>query len=266
MMSQTVMSQTLSSRNGDLRLVKRFLGCAIALVALCLAPTTIWAQGSELRPVVKPDAKASTDDAAQDPADDEKVDPLDAELDRLETGGLGGGDEITRLAGEIRDNMKKIEELLNQKQTGSATQGAQSRTIEQIDELIVLVEKACSSSSSSSGQSQSSEQQEKDQKRGQKQQQISKSERQGGEKEQQKPQSSQKPEDSNSQTRNDRTSEGQLPPEELGDLEERQGRGRWGRLPHTEIEKMYDNGRRKLPEKYRILLEDYFRRLPTDGQ
>ncbi len=25
---------------------------------------------------------------------------------------------------------------------------------------------------------------------------------------------------------------------------------------------MYDSGRRQLPEKYRILLEEYFRRLP----
>ena len=47
---------------------------------------------------------------------------------------------------------------------------------------------------------------------------------------------------------------------DVGELRDREGRGRWGRLPKTEIEKMYDNGRRKLPEKYRILLEDYFRR------
>ena len=29
---------------------------------------------------------------------------------------------------------------------------------------------------------------------------------------------------------------------------------------------MYDNGKRQLPEKYRILLEDYFRKLPERSQ
>ena len=47
-----------------------------------------------------------------------------------------------------------------------------------------------------------------------------------------------------------------------GDLEERKGSGKWGRLPKRAIEQMYDNGRRTLPEKYRLVLEEYFRRLP----
>ena len=74
--------------------------------------------------------------------------------------------------------------------------------------------------------------------------------------------SDQKPEGAE-QVPNDRTTEGELPPSlSEGDLRDQQGRGRWGRLPKTVIQRMYDNGRRKLPEKYRILLEDYFRKLP----
>lgn len=56
-----------------------------------------------------------------------------------------------------------------------------------------------------------------------------------------------------------------MPEAKNGDLRDQQGRGRWGRLPKTVIQRMYDNGRRKLPEKYRILLEDYFRKLPENS-
>lgn len=73
-----------------------------------------------------------------------------------------------------------------------------------------------------------------------------------------------KPENSQ-EVANNRTSEGDLPPEEEGQLKNRKGSGRWGRLPKTVIQKMYDNGRRKLPEKYRVLLEDYFRKLPESN-
>jgi len=73
-----------------------------------------------------------------------------------------------------------------------------------------------------------------------------------------------KPENSQ-EVANNRTTEGDLPPEEQGQLKDRKGSGRWGRLPKTVIQKMYDNGRRKLPEKYRVLLEDYFRKLPESN-
>ena len=73
-----------------------------------------------------------------------------------------------------------------------------------------------------------------------------------------------KPENSQ-EVANNRTAEGELPPEEQGQLKDRKGSGRWGRLPKTVIQKMYDNGRRKLPEKYRVLLEDYFRKLPESN-
>lgn len=56
------------------------------------------------------------------------------------------------------------------------------------------------------------------------------------------------------------------PPEDEGALIDRQGRGRWGRLPAAEIERMYDNWRRTLPEKYRVILEEYFRRLPVGDE
>ena len=219
-------------------------------------------------PEKKDDAQKPTDDKKPAPKP-EKIDPLDVELDRLDGQGLGGGmDEITKLTREISENMKAIEKLLDKKDTGEQTQSTQSATIEQIEKLIVLVEAASSSSSGggggSSGKPQSSSGQEKDQQRSQKNRSMSQEQKQeeGGK----KPQSSgSEPEDSPQPTKNNQTSEGELPPEDEGELNDKaDGRGRWGRLPRTEIEKMYDNGRRQLPEKYRILLEEYFRRLPTE--
>ncbi len=66
-------------------------------------------------------------------------------------------------------------------------------------------------------------------------------------------------------SKHDQSSEGENPKVEVGALKGKKGQGRWGRLPRTDIEKMYENGRRKLPEKYRILLEEYFRRLPASN-
>ncbi|MBT6783469.1 MAG: hypothetical protein HOA95_01495 [Planctomycetes bacterium] len=74
------------------------------------------------------------------------------------------------------------------------------------------------------------------------------------------------PQQSEEQLRNDRTTLGDVPPDAQGDLRDQRGAGRWGRLPKTVIQRMYDNGKRQLPEKYRILLEDYFRKLPERSQ
>lgn len=66
---------------------------------------------------------------------------------------------------------------------------------------------------------------------------------------------------------NNRTEEGEMPESEAGSLGSRKGKGRWGRLPGKVVEKYYDNGARQLPERYRLLLEEYFRRLPlTEGK
>lgn len=61
---------------------------------------------------------------------------------------------------------------------------------------------------------------------------------------------------------NNQTQEGVMPPSETGQLTNREGKGRWGRLPGKVVEQVYDNGKRQLPERYRLLLEEYFRRLP----
>lgn len=68
------------------------------------------------------------------------------------------------------------------------------------------------------------------------------------------------------QVPNDKTSEGQMPLDEVGQLKDRDGKGRWGRLPGKVVEQYYDNGKRQLPERYRLLLEEYFRRLPVSGE
>ena len=250
---------------------------AVALaMALCgifsLGATDVFAQSGvdkiERPKEEKPEEKKPEDEKPK--PEPEEIDPLDAELDALDGSGLGaegGLDEITRLTKEISENMKTIEKLLDSKNTGEQTQSSQSQTIEQIDKLIELVEAASQSSGGGgggSGKPQSSSSQEQDQKRGQKNRGMSQEQKQeqGGK----KPQSSgSKPEDSPEPTKNDQTSEGDMPPDDDGDLKDgADGRGRWGRLPRTDIEKMYDSGNRKLPEKYRILLEEYYRRLPVE--
>lgn len=68
------------------------------------------------------------------------------------------------------------------------------------------------------------------------------------------------------ETRHDQVGEGPLPQGEEGDLKSRSGQGRWGFLPKTVIEQVYENGKRQLPARYRVLLEEYFRRLPKRVQ
>ncbi|MGE3163445.1 MAG: hypothetical protein AB7O52_00915 [Planctomycetota bacterium] len=74
------------------------------------------------------------------------------------------------------------------------------------------------------------------------------------------------PSDEPQQVPNDKTAEGRPPQDEAGRLNQRDGKGRWGRLPGKVVEQVYDNGTRQLPERYRLLLEEYFRRLPGSGQ
>ncbi|MFN0059709.1 MAG: hypothetical protein ACKVX7_14725 [Planctomycetota bacterium] len=62
---------------------------------------------------------------------------------------------------------------------------------------------------------------------------------------------------------NNESARAENPKNEIGELRARSGQGRWGRLPPSVVEQMYDNGRRKLPMKYQVLLEEYFRRLPA---
>ncbi|MEM7262687.1 MAG: hypothetical protein AAF488_11910 [Planctomycetota bacterium] len=100
---------------------------------------------------------------------------------------------------------------------------------------------------------------------GQKQRQMS--ERQKREQQKREEQMAQKePKDKPGPTRHDQQSDGKNPEVEVGSLEAKKGQGRWGRLPRTDVESMYESGKRKLPEKYRILLEEYFRRLPTSSK
>ena len=202
-------------------------------------------------------------------------DPLDAELEALGAEELGAMDQITALTRDIADNMKQIEELLDRKDTGASTQAIQTRTVEQIDELIELIEQSSSSSGGGGeggGQQRGSSTQEQDQRRGGKNRQVGGAQQQREqqrrleelERQRREEEGRNEPQDSPGDTRNDGTRDLEMPPEDEGSPDgAADERGRWGRLPRTEIEKMYDKGRRQLPDKYRILLEEYFRRLPT---
>ena len=235
-------------------------------VGVFLLAGTTFVPAQEATPV-KPDA-ADAKEAEEKEKEAEKINPLDG----LQPLSGGGGDPIEQLIDEMSSNMKTIEELLNQGQTGASTQDVQTKTIETIDQLIKEVEKRCSSCSSSSGSgskqaSQSQGKQPKDQKRSNAQRKLEERTKQEQLSQQQK-QQQQKGEPRNPENSpNNQTREGQLPPDKAGKLTGRQGQGRWGRLPGKVVEQMYDNGKRKLPERYRVLLEEYFRRLPlSEGQ
>ncbi|MGE3163444.1 MAG: hypothetical protein AB7O52_00910 [Planctomycetota bacterium] len=62
-------------------------------------------------------------------------------LEGLGQGGAGGNDPIIELLDDIGKNMKSIEELLNQPNTGSSTQGLQGKTLDQIEKLIEEIQK-----------------------------------------------------------------------------------------------------------------------------
>lgn len=239
------------------------------ILAVCLLGSSA-TQVAFAQEVEQPEATGDnkTDEGAEEA--EKELDPLDG-LSKL-TG--GAADPIDKLIDEMSENMKAIEELLNRGETGASTQAAQAKSIETIDRLIEEVEKRCSScsSSSSSGkpsQSKPSQGQSKDQKRSQSQRQLEEQAKQQQKQQANQPKQQQQqgePRDPQ-KSPNNQTREGQLPTNKTGELTDRQGEGRWGRLPGKVVEQMYDNGKRKLPERYRVLLEEYFRRLPlSEGQ
>lgn len=180
-------------------------------------------------------------------------------------------DPLKQLMDEIARNMKTIEALLNRRETGGQCQDLQAATVRKIDELIEELQKqsSCSSSGScSSGQPQPGQQGQAsrsgDQQRSESQRQL---EERAAQQRKQPGGSSGDPE-STEKVPNNETREVARPARETeGELRERAGVGRWGRLPGKVVEQMYDNGKRKLPERYRVLLEEYFRRLPlSEGQ
>ena len=200
----------------------------------------------------------------------EEEDAAPNPLDELKGAGTEQ-DPFQELFEDISNNMKRIEELLNQRETGGSCQEVQKQTLERIDELIVLVEKACQQASGGQGvqggQASKQHQPSRSQKQSRQQQQQSERELQrnrdeqlGQQEQQQKPMDGEP--ESPDQVPNTRTSEGEMPPALVGDLQPREGFGRWGQLPKRLIEEMYDNGNRKLPEKYRLVLEEYWRQLP----
>ncbi len=178
---------------------------------------------------------------------------------------------FAELLDEIGENMKRIEEMLNQKETSASTQDLEQQTIEKIDELIRKVE-ACTRTSQSSSQGRggqrSSASQSEDQKRPGQQEELSRREMSRAEQEREKEQSAAQQEpktgepDGAEKVPNTGSTYGRPPELEMGELRDRQGLGKWGNLPKRAIEQMYDNGNRKLPEKYRLILEEYWRKLP----
>jgi len=90
--------------------------------------------------------------------------------------GSAEGDEIEKLMRDITDGMKRIEDLLKERETGQATQSAQQSTLDSIEELIKAAEKAQQQSQSSGSGSggkpkNDKERGQQDQKQGQQQRQ-----------------------------------------------------------------------------------------------
>lgn len=79
---------------------------------------------------------AWSQDPSPEPKPEEEVDPLDVELDRLETEAIEGKDVAGKLLEEIEENMRAVEKLLARKETGEESQSRQQKTIEQIEKLI----------------------------------------------------------------------------------------------------------------------------------
>lgn len=83
----------------------------------------------------------SKDKETEDESQDKKRDESRRALEELGGGGGGEQDPILELVDEIGKNMKSIEELLNQPNTGQATQDLNNQTIDQIEKLIEEVQK-----------------------------------------------------------------------------------------------------------------------------
>ena len=186
----------MSNNDGSrVSLLSALFGLAFLGVALCFAGSPLLAADDDTKPDAKQDTKQDTKPDAEEAPD---LIPQESEEN-----------PILKLIDEVTGNMKTIEELLNQKNTGSECQTAQSAAIQKLDELIVEFEKQCSACSSSSSSSKSSKKkQSKDQKQSKKQQEMAK-------KKQQQQKQDSEPKD-NREVPNNRTGEGPMPPSDAG--------------------------------------------------
>ncbi|MFN0059708.1 MAG: hypothetical protein ACKVX7_14720 [Planctomycetota bacterium] len=103
------------------------------------SPATMFAQA-----VSEPKSKAETSSETKAATDGK---PTTAEKSPREvppvdpTAGANPADRIKQLLGDINDNMKQIEKLLDQNDTGSGTTALQSKAVEKLDELIEVMGK-----------------------------------------------------------------------------------------------------------------------------
>ncbi len=190
-------------------------------------------------------------------------------------------DEIDRLlleaerdkTGNVREKMaaaaKEIEKLLE------SAQKSQASVCENIEELVRMTKYQKSSSSNSDGDSQSQSQgkdgkpreRQKDKDDGKllpQPQQPEGEKPQGGgdQKPQPKPQSKGDPKDGqpdHSQGEQEKADRNK-PPGEKGNFQRDDTTGRWGVLPQKEAELLQSLSQQQFPEKYRKLLNDFYRR------
>lgn len=191
------------------------------------------------------------------------------------------GKKVNNLFNDITRNMKRIEDMLNKKQSGSETQKQQKALTHKMDDLIEALQKMQQSSQSGGGGGSSQDKQQKsggsqgkDQK-AEEHQRKNEGGKQGKEelqkrgKEQAKDQvqgENEKPKDGKGQTGEEqKRAPGEMNPESGQSGGANRFGGGWGFLPGEIRALLRARGRSGVPQKYADIIRRYFERLSEAG-